>query len=179
VVVRHFSLGLGRGRAFLFGGEDFGVGGFGGGGSGDYVEGGVDVFGYGGEADFSAAGLVAQLHWNVLGTEWRGGEDGERQEDGDVAGVDVELFVFGEGEGLQRAFRISHGSEFEARGNFGAEVGGDQVIFGDFAGVDVKAVADFEDYGNLEGHAARDGIVGGVGLGGDDVFAGRSLRACW
>jgi hypothetical protein len=35
------------------------------------------------------------------------------------------------------------GAEFKPGGDFGAEVGGDQVVFGDFAGVDVEAVADF------------------------------------
>ena len=154
-----------------------GVGEFGGGGCGDYVEGGVDFFGYRGEADFSAAGLVAELHGDMLGTQRGSGEDGERKEEGDAAGVDVELFIFGEGEVLERAFWIGDSAEFEAGGNFGAKIGGDQVVFGDFAGVDVKAGADFEDDGNLKGHAAGDGIVGRIGFRGDDVFAGGSLRA--
>src|SRR5258708_6017199 len=71
---RHGGEGMPRG-SFLFGREDFGVGGFGGGGGGDYVEGGVDIFGYGGEADFGAAGLVSQFHGNVLGAERGGGEN--------------------------------------------------------------------------------------------------------
>lgn len=161
----------------LLGGEDFGVGGFGGGRVGYYVEGGFDFFGYGGEADFGAASLVTEFHRDVLRTEWGGGENREGQENGYVAGVDVEFFVFGEGEGLEVAFWIGGGAWFEAGGDFGAEVGGDQVVFGDFAGVDVEAVADFEDDGDLEGHAAGDGIVRGEGFGGDDVFAGGSLRA--
>ena len=151
--------------------------GFGGGGSCYYVEGRVDFFGYRGEADFGAAGLVAELHRDVLGAERGGDEDGERQEEGDAAGVDVELFIFGEGEGLERTFGIGDGAKLEAGGDFGAEVGGDQVLFGDFTGVDVEAVADFKDDGDLEGHAASDRIVRGEGFRGDDVFAGGSLRA--
>ena len=50
----------------LLGGEDFGVGGLGGGSCGNYVEGGVYVSGYWREADFGAAGLVAEFHRNVL-----------------------------------------------------------------------------------------------------------------
>ena len=60
----------------LFRGEDFGVGGFGGGGSGNHVERRVDFFGYRGEADFGAAGLVSQFHGNVLGAERGGGKNG-------------------------------------------------------------------------------------------------------
>jgi hypothetical protein len=60
----------------LFGREDFGVGGFGCGRSGNYVESRVDVFGYGGEADFGAAGLVTEFQRDVLGAEGSGGENG-------------------------------------------------------------------------------------------------------
>jgi hypothetical protein len=46
---------------------------------------------------------------------------------------------------LEGAFWIGDSAELEAGGDFGAEVGGDQVVLGDFAGVDVKAGADFEE----------------------------------
>ncbi len=72
---RYGREGMPRG-IFLFGREDFGVGGFGGGGGGDYVEGCVDIFGYWGEADFGAAGLVSQFHGNALGAERGGGKNG-------------------------------------------------------------------------------------------------------
>src|SRR5208337_1755568 len=143
----------------LFGRKNFRVGRFGCGGVGDDVEGGIDVLGYGGQADFGAAGLVAEFQGNVLGAERGAGENGERQENGDVAGVDIELFVFREGEGLQRALGISDFAEFEAGGNFGVKIGADQIVLGDLAGVDVKAGANFHDHGNLQGHAAGDGIV--------------------
>jgi len=161
----------------LLGREDLRVGGFGGGGIGNDVEGGFDLLGYRGEADFGAAGLVAEFHEDVLGAERGCRENGKRLENGDVAGVDVEFFVFGEGEGLEGALGIGDGAEFETGGDFGAQVGGDQVVFGDFAGVNVEAVTNFQDDGDLEGHAACHGIVGGVGFRGDDVFAGGSLRA--
>ena len=51
----------------LLGREDLRVGGFGGGGIGNDVEGGFDLLGYRGEADFGAAGLVAEFHEDVLG----------------------------------------------------------------------------------------------------------------
>lgn len=53
--------------AFLFGREDLGIGGFGGGGGGHYIESSVDTFGHRREADFGAAGLVAEFHFDVLG----------------------------------------------------------------------------------------------------------------
>ena len=60
---------------FLFRGEDFGVDGFGGGGVGYHVEGGVDFFRYGGQTDFCATGLVTEFHGDVLGAELRRGEN--------------------------------------------------------------------------------------------------------
>jgi hypothetical protein len=47
-------------------GKDGWVGWFGCGLGGDYVEGGVYVFGYRGQADFCAAGLVPELQGEML-----------------------------------------------------------------------------------------------------------------
>jgi len=79
---------------------------------------------------------------------------------------------------VELAFGIRDFAKLEAGWSVGPKIGGDEVVFGFFAGVDVEAGTDFQDYGNLECAAAADGIEGYVSCGGDDVLGGRNLLRC-
>jgi len=137
---------------------------------------GVDIEGDGREADFVAAGLVAQLERDVLYAERGIGLRGERHAEHDFVLVDVERSL-GEGEGAEFALGVSDfANGFEAGGEVGAEIGGDEVLRGRLAGVDMKPWANFEHDGELKGAATRYGIEGNKGGGRDDFAAGRDLR---
>src|SRR6266849_7831351 len=115
------------------------------------------------QADFVVAGLVAQLEGDVLCTERSVGLRGERHAENDFILVHVER-ILGEGEGAE--FTVGVGdfaSEFETGREIGAEIGGDEVLGGRLARVDVEARADFEHDSELEGAAARYRFEGNVG----------------
>ena len=73
----------------LVGGKKFRMGGAGIGGVCGDGDRSVDVESDGREADFVAAGLIAQLEGNFLGAEWRVGLGGERYAKNDFVLVHV------------------------------------------------------------------------------------------
>lgn len=136
---------------------------------------GIDVESYRREADFVAARLVAQFERDVLCAQRGVGLRGERQAEDDLVRVDVK-WSFGEGEGAKFALGVGDlAGRLEAGGQIGAEIGGNEVLGGRLAGVDVKAGTDFEHDGELEGAAARDRFQRSVGGGSDHFAAGRDL----
>jgi len=137
---------------------------------------GIDIEGDGRETDFVAAGLVAQLERYVLGAERGVGLHGERHAENDFVLVHVERSL-GEGEGAEFTLGVGDfAGGLETGGEIGAEIGGNEVVGGRLAGVDVEAVADFEHDGELEGAATRYGFERNEGGGSDDFAAGRDLR---
>ncbi len=136
----------------------------------------IDIEGDGREADFVAAGLVAQLEGDVLGAERGVGLRGERHAENDFVLIHLERSL-GEGEGAEFTLGVGDfAGGFETGGEIGAEICGNEVVGGRLARVDVEAGADFEDDGELEGAAARDGFERNVRGGRDDFAAGRDLR---
>jgi hypothetical protein len=160
----------------LLGGEKFWVSWAGTGGVYGDGDRGVDIESNGREADFVAAGLVAQLEGNVLGAERGIGLRGERYAEDDFILVDVKR-SFCEGERVKFAWRVGNlAGGFETGWKAGAEIGGNQVLGGRLARVDVEALADFEHDGELKIAAPGDRFERNV-CGGRDYFAaGRDLR---
>src|SRR5260370_32658496 len=152
--------------------KDFGVGGPGGGSCGGNVNGDVKSEGNGGQAEFGAAGLVAKFQRDVLCAERRVGERGDGHAKCHRVLVDVQR-RFGKSEFFELALGIDDFAAAEAGGQFGFEVGGDEIVFRFFAGVDVKARTDFHDRGNEKRAAAAGGIGRNVGLGLHDTSVGR------
>jgi hypothetical protein len=161
-------------------GEKFRMGGLGGSGRGGDGEAGVHIQGDGREANFLAAGLITELEWDMLLAEWRGGERCERETENHGALVDVEGLLR-KGERAEFSFGIRDLAHFESRGDVGLQIGGDEIVLRLFAGVDVKAGANFEDDGELKRASAGHGFERYIGAGGDDVAAGRhlGLRRGW
>jgi hypothetical protein len=160
----------------LLGGEKLWMHRAGIGGTGCDGDRGIDIEGDGREANFVAAGLVAQFKGNVFCAERSVELRGERYAENDFVLVDVER-GFGEGERAEFAFGVGDfAGGFKTSGEIGAEVGGNEVLGGRLAGVDVEAGADFEHDGELEGATARYGFERNVGGGGDDFAAGGNLR---
>ena len=159
----------------LLGGKKFWVGRARIGGCGGDGDGRVDVECNGWEADFIAAGLVAQFQGNFLGTEWGVRLRGERYAENDSVLVHVERSL-GKGECVELAFGIGDfASGFEADGKVEVEISWNKVFGGRLARVDVEAGADFGDDGELEGAAARDGFERNVCGGSHDFASGRDL----
>ena len=165
---------------WLFGllGEDVGVGGLGGIGLIGYVDRGYQRESDGRQADFVAASLVMKFQGHVVITGRGSGKSGQRYADDYGIGIDVEGLVFGKAERFQSALGIDDVARFETGGDFGAKIGGDQIVCGNLAGVDVEAGANFQDDGDLEGFATGHGIERDEGLRGDDIFSGRGLGTC-
>jgi hypothetical protein len=160
----------------LLGGEKFCVSWAGTGGVYGDSDRGVDIESNGREADFVAAGLIAQLEGNVLGAERGVGLRGERYAEDDFILVDVER-SFGESESVKFAWRVGNlAGGFETGREVGTEIGGNQVLGGRLARVDVEALADLEDDGELEVAAPRDRFEGNVRGGRDNLAAGGNLR---
>ena len=141
--------------------------------SGD-VEGGVERQGNGREANFGAASLVAELERNVLGTERGGGERGEREPENHGVLVNIER-LFRKGEGVEFSFGIRNFAGLESGGKLGFEIGGDEIVFRFFTGVDVKAGSNFQDDSKLKRVATRDGFERSICGWRDDVAARRDL----
>src|SRR5580704_7992563 len=137
--------------------------------------GGVHILRHRRQTDFGAASLIAELQGNVLGSERCVGKSGDVHTENDSALINVEG-RFRERKGVQLALRIGHNAYLESLGRLGAEIGGNEVVGGLLAGVDVEAIANLEDHGNLEGAAASDGIERGEGTWGHHFAAGRNLR---
>jgi hypothetical protein len=162
----------------LLGGKKFWVGRARIGGCGGDGDGRVDVECNGWEADFIAAGLVAQFQGNFLGTEWGVGLRGERYAENDSILVHVERSL-GKGECVELAFGVGDfAGGLETGREVGAEISGNKVLGGRLARVDVEAVADFEHDGELEGGAASDGFERNVCGWSDDFAARGDLRMC-
>ncbi len=112
----------------------------------------------------------------MLRAEGSIGLGGERNAQDDFILVHVERSL-GKGEGAEFAFGVGDfAGGFETGGEIGAEIGGNEVVGGWLARVDVKAGADFEHDGELEGAAAGDRLERNVGGGRDNFAAGRDLR---
>jgi hypothetical protein len=160
----------------LLSGEKFWMGGAGTGGVYGDGDRGVDIESDRREADFVAAGLIAELEGNVLGAERGVGLRCERYAEDDFILVDVER-SFCEGERVKFAWRVGNfAGGFETSRKTGAEIGGNQVLGGRLARVDVEALADFEHDSELEISAAGYGFERNVCGGSDNVAAGRNLR---
>lgn len=150
-------------------------GGFGRGGRGGDGESGVEIESDGRQADFGAAGLVAEFQRDVLSAQRSVGGRGDGKAKRDGVLIDVEGLLR-KSEGMQLAFGVGDFAGFESCREVGAEVGSDEVILGFFAGVDMEAGTDFENDSNLKGAAAADGFEGNVGGGGNNFAAGGNLR---
>src|SRR2546427_524133 len=118
--------------------KDFGVGGLGGGRCGGDVNGDVKSEGDGGQAEFGAAGLVAEFQGDVLCAERRVCERGDGHAERHRVLVDVQR-GFGKREFFELALGIDDFAAAEAGGKFGFEIGGDEIVFRFFTGVNVKA----------------------------------------
>src|SRR2546421_2137986 len=165
----------GMGMAGLLLSKNFRVGGPGGGGRSDDVERGLESDGHRGQAEFGAAGLVAELERNVLHAERGIGKRGDGQAKNQGALVDVQ-WRFGKREFLELAFGIGDLAAVETGGKFGLEIGGDEIVFRFFAGIDMEARANLHDHGDFQCPAAGRGIERDVGFGFDDIAAGGDLR---
>src|SRR6266404_8581808 len=147
-----------RSERMLLGREKFWVRGTGIGDACSDGDRGIDIESDGREADFVVAGLVAQLERNMLRAEGSIGLGGERNAQDDFVLVDVERSL-GKGEGAEFTLGVGDfAGGFETGGKIGAEVGGNEVVGGRLARVDVKAGPDSEHDGELEGAAAGDGF---------------------
>ncbi len=153
------------------------MGGLGGGSCGGDVNGDVKSEGDGGQAEFGAAGLVAEFQGDVLRAERRVCERGDGHAKRHCVLVDVQR-RFGKSEFFELALGIDDFAAAEAGGQFGFEIRGDEIVFRFFTGVDVKARTDFHDRGNQKRAAAASGIERSVRLGLHDIAAGRNLRIC-
>src|SRR6202011_2704520 len=145
----------------------------GGSGGGDGHD-GVHILRHRRQTDFGVAGLIAELQGNVLGSERGVGKSGDVHAENDSALINVEG-RFREGEGVQLAFRIGHFADLESLRSLRAEIGGNEVVRGFLASIDVEAIANLEDHCNLEGAAASDRIERGEGTWGHHFAAGRNL----
>src|SRR5713101_5132377 len=154
--------------------KNFHVGGLDGGGRGGDVQRRVESQCDRGQAKFAAASLVAELERNVLFAERgvRKCRDGQAKNHGVL--VDVQ-WNFGKFEFFEFAFGIGNFAAVEAGGKRGLEIGGDEIVFRFFAGIDVEARANLHDHGNLERTAAGGRIERDVDFRFDDVAAGGNL----
>ena len=106
-------------------------------------DGRVDIESYWGKADFLAAGLIAKLEGNFLGAERGVRLRGERHAENNFILVDIERSL-GESEGVEFTLRVGDfAGGFETGWKVDAEIGGNEVLGGRLARVDVETVADF------------------------------------
>src|SRR5260370_11207457 len=127
------------------------------------------------QAKFGAASLVAELERNVLLAE-RGAlkrRNGHAKNHGVL--IDVQR-NFRKREFFEFALGIGNFAGAEARGECGLEIGGYEIFFRFFAGIDVESWANLHDHGNLKRTAAADGIERGVDFRLDHLATGRNLR---
>src|ERR1700674_2573253 len=144
------------------------------GGRGGDGETGVHIQSDGRETNFGATRLISQLHGDLLGAERSVRERGERKAKNDSALVNVER-LFGKSEGAEFSFGIRDFADFESGGNVGLQIGGDEIVFRFFAGVDVKAGANFQNDGKLKRTSTGHGFERNVGAGSDNFPSGRHL----
>ena len=140
-----------------------------------YLEGGVQGKSDRGQANFRAASLVAKFHRDVLCAKRSARERRNRNAERDGVLIDVQRLLR-ERKGVQRAFWIRDVSQLKSSGNISAEVGGDQIVFGFFARVDMEARADFQDHRKLKLAAAAHGVERSIDCGGNDILRRRNLR---
>src|SRR6202171_727489 len=155
--------------------KKFCVNGLGGGGRGGDVQRRIESYRHRGQAEFVAAGLVAELQRNVLFAERGVLERSDGHAKNHVALIDVQTNL-GKREFFEFALGIGDFAAVEAGGKRGFEIGGDEVVFRFFTGVDVEARANLHDHGDLERSAAGRGIERNVDFGFDHVAAGGDLR---
>jgi hypothetical protein len=127
------------------------------------------------ETDFRAACLISQLHRDLLRAERSVRERGERKMENYSALVNVQG-LFGKGEGAEFSFGIRDFADFESGGDVGFQIGGDEVVFRFFAGVDMKAGTNLQDNGELKRTSAGHWFERNESAGRDNVPAGRHLR---
>jgi hypothetical protein len=101
------------------------------------------------ETDLGAAGLVAQLERDVLGTKRGGRERREREPKNYGVFVDIKG-LFRKRERAEFPLGIGDFANFESRGDVGLQIRGDEIVLRLFAGVDVEAGANFQDDGELK-----------------------------
>ena len=128
------------------------------------------------QADLVAAGLVAQLQRDVLEAQRSISERCERKAENNFVLINVQR-SFREREGMQFSFGVRNIARgFEPGREIGAEIGGNKVVGGRLARIDVEAVADLCHHRELEGAAAGDGLPRNKGRRRDHFAPGRNLR---
>ena len=106
---------------------------------------------------FPAARLIANPQRNVLRAAGRISHGGHWDTQNDAVLLNVER-LFRESKCVQLALGIGNCASLETAERLDAQFRGNQVVLRSFAGVDVKAIADFQHDRKLEASAARYGI---------------------
>ncbi len=128
------------------------------------------------QADLVAAGLVTQLQRDVLEAQRSISERCERKAENNFVLINVQR-RFREREGMQFPFGVRNIARgFEPGRKIGAEFGGNKVVGGRLARIDVETVADLCHHRELEGTAAGDGLARDKSRRRDHFTPGRNLR---
>ena len=101
------------------------------------------------QTNFRAARLITQLKRDVLFAYTGGWENRQRQAKNDSVLINIERF-FGKGKSVELAFGIGDFAWLKSGGSIRFQIGGDEVVLGLFAGVDMKAGTNFENYSDLK-----------------------------